>query len=539
MPGCSSRSPARACSISESPPGAAPARHRFLTRNRLIAALGTGTVVVEAHARSGAANTAAHSVGLGRPLMAVPGPITSSASVGCHRLLAAERDPARLVTGVDDVLVAIGSASDVAAIPVDPVRLRGDQLADRVDALDPAARQVFDCVSGPRLDRPGPARHRGRAADPPGHPDAADAGTDRPDRGVRRGLPDPSVGPCRAGVTSDCAWRVDLPRRARDGRPMAGGSDGARVDLAAARAGLPPGLGQAVDAFERHLRLERNRSAHTVRAYVGDVVGFLEHLATLGGAQVADIELRHLRGWLGVLRARGVARATLARRAAALRTFSAWAHVAGLSETDVGQLLASPRPRRTLPAVLRTDEAAQLMTAPADPNVPEPVALRDRLVLELLYASGIRVAELVGLDVDDVDRRRRVLRVLGKGAKERTVPFGLPADRALDDWLRLGRPALAGPESGAALLLGVRGRRIDQRAVRALVHRRAAAVPGAPDLGPHGLRHTAATHLLEGGADLRAVQELLGHASLSTTQIYTHVSVERLRQTYQRAHPRA
>jgi integrase/recombinase XerC len=318
-----------------------------------------------------------------------------------------------------------------------------------------------------------------------------------------------------------------------------GRSSGERVDLAALRAGLPQALAEAADGFERHLRLERNRSAHTVRAYLGDTVGFLDHVARLGGRGLGDIELAHLRGWLGVLRSRGASRATLARRAAALRTFCAWAYATGLVEADVGQLLASPRPRRHLPAVLRADEAAQLMTAVDDPEAPEPVVLRDRVVLELLYASGIRVAELVGLDVDDVDRRRRVLRVLGKGAKERTVPYGQPADRALDRWLRHGRPVLAGPNSGGALLLGVRGGRLDQRAVRTIVHRAADSVPGAPDLGPHGLRHTAATHLLEGGADLRAVQELLGHASLSTTQIYTHVSVERLRRSYQRAHPRA
>jgi integrase/recombinase XerC len=172
-------------------------------------------------------------------------------------------------------------------------------------------------------------------------------------------------------------------------------------------------------------------------------------------------------------------------------------------------------------------------------DVPEPEALRDRLVAELLYATGVRVSELAGLDVDDVDRHRRVLRVLGKGAKERTVPYGLAADRALDDWLARGRPALAAAGSGPALLLGVRGGRIDPRTVRRVVHQLAAAVPGAPDVGPHGLRHSAATHLLEGGADLRSVQEVLGHANLSTTQIYTHVSVERLRRTYQQAHPRA
>ncbi len=167
------------------------------------------------------------------------------------------------------------------------------------------------------------------------------------------------------------------------------------------------------------------------------------------------------------------------------------------------------------------------------------MTLRDRLVLELLYATGVRVSELVGMDIDDVDRRRRVVRVLGKGNKQRTVPYGLAADDALQRWLREGRPVLAGPKSGAALVLGVRGARIDPRTVRTIVHRRVAEVPGAADIGPHGLRHTAATHLLEGGADLRTVQELLGHASLATTQIYTHVSVERLRAAYKQAHPRA
>jgi integrase/recombinase XerC len=312
-----------------------------------------------------------------------------------------------------------------------------------------------------------------------------------------------------------------------------------RIDLAALRAALPDELAAAADAFERHLGLERNRSPHTVRAYLGDVVGFLDHLARLGGRRVAEIELATLRGWLGIQRSRGVARATMARRSAALRTFCAWAHTAGLIEDDPGQLLASPKARRNLPSVLRADEAEQLMAVPEDSELPVAVRLRDRLVVELLYASGIRVSELVGLDIDDVDRRRRVLRVLGKGSKERTVPYGQPADRALEQWLADGRPELTTPASGAALVLGVRGGRIDQRTVRTIVHQRAAAVPGAPDLGPHGLRHTAATHLLEGGADLRTVQELLGHASLATTQIYTHVSVERLRATYRRAHPRA
>ncbi len=167
------------------------------------------------------------------------------------------------------------------------------------------------------------------------------------------------------------------------------------------------------------------------------------------------------------------------------------------------------------------------------------MALRDRAILEVLYATGVRVGELVGLDVDDIDLSRHLITVLGKGNKQRAVPFGLPAAAALDRWMRFGRPSLVAKDSGAALFLGARGRRLDARIVRSLVHSRVAQVEGAPDVGPHGMRHTAATHLLEGGADLRSVQEFLGHASLATTQIYTHVSVERLRAAYRQAHPRA
>jgi integrase/recombinase XerC len=177
--------------------------------------------------------------------------------------------------------------------------------------------------------------------------------------------------------------------------------------------------------------------------------------------------------------------------------------------------------------------------AVSGPDLNEPVACRDHALLELLYGTGIRVGELVGLDIDDVDRERRVVRVLGKGGRQRTVPFGVPAGRAVDAWIERGRPALARAGSGRALFLGSRGGRLDQRAARAVVHRRLADVPGAPDLGPHGLRHSAATHLVEGGADLRSVQEILGHASLTTTQLYTHVSVDRLRRTFDQAHPRA
>jgi integrase/recombinase XerC len=345
----------------------------------------------------------------------------------------------------------------------------------------------------------------------------------------------------RTARMSRCAWRLASGCRVGQRQcvpPHRPVEPAQHPHTAERRAGLQPRLSDAVDQFERHLTLERNRSAHTVRAYLGDVVGMLDHLQQLGGRSVADLDLRVLRGWLAVLREQGVARSTLARRSAALRSFCSWAHRAGLVDQDPGQLLATPKAHRTLPAVLRADEAAQLMDVD-DEAAPEPVRWRDRLVVELLYATGIRVSELVGLDLDDIDRRRHVLRVLGKGNKQRSVPYGLAADDALGRWLAEGRPVLVTAESGPALLVGVRGRRIDPRTVRTVVHRRSAAVTGAPDLGPHGLRHTAATHLLEGGADLRTVQEVLGHANLATTQIYTHVSVERLRATYRQAHPRA
>ncbi|MBD8869046.1 tyrosine recombinase XerC [Nocardioides donggukensis] len=292
--------------------------------------------------------------------------------------------------------------------------------------------------------------------------------------------------------------------------------------------------------YERHLVSERDLAPHTVRAYLGDVRTLLVHAGRLGHAGVDTLDLRSLRSWLALQQTTGRSRTTLARRATAARVFTAWLLRSGRAEVDAGALLGSPRAGRPLPEVLRPDEARALVeSAAAAADDGSPVGLRDVAILELLYATGIRVGELCGLDVDDLDFERNVLRVLGKGRKERTVPFGHPAARAVRRWLEDGRPSLRVEGAGAALLLGARGRRIDQRAVRRIVHARVAEVPGAPDLGPHGLRHTAATHLLEGGADLRTVQELLGHASMSTTQIYTHVSSERLRTAYRQAHPRA
>ena len=308
----------------------------------------------------------------------------------------------------------------------------------------------------------------------------------------------------------------------------------------AADVGLPEPMAQVLAAYERHLVSERDLTPHTVRAYVGDIRGMLEQAARLGHTDVDTLDVRTLRSWLATQQTLGKARTTMARRATAVRVFTAWAQRTGRSAVDPGALLGSPKAHRTLPPALRVDEARALLEAAAThADDGSAVGSRDVAILELLYATGIRVGELCGLDVDDLDHERRVVRVFGKGRKERTVPFGRPAERAVDAWLRTGRPALAAPGAGGALFLGARGRRIDQRAVRTLVHARLRDVPGAPDLGPHGLRHTAATHLLEGGADLRTVQELLGHASLATTQIYTHVTTDRLRQAFRQAHPRA
>lgn len=296
----------------------------------------------------------------------------------------------------------------------------------------------------------------------------------------------------------------------------------------------------ALEDFERHLVAQRNLTPHTVRAYTGDVADLLRHATALGKTSLDDVDLRCLRSWLANQQTRGRSRTTLARRASTARAFTAWAVATGRARTDAGLRLAMPKAQRTLPHALTVDDArslVDLMTEQAREG--GPLGLRDAAIIELLYASGIRVGELTALDIDDLDQHRRTARVFGKGRKERTVPYGLPAAQALDAWLTRGRREVAVAGSGAALFLGARGARIDPRAVRTLVHARLAEVPGAPDLGPHGLRHTAATHLLEGGADLRVVQELLGHASPATTQLYTHVSTDRLRSAYRQAHPRA
>lgn len=300
-----------------------------------------------------------------------------------------------------------------------------------------------------------------------------------------------------------------------------------------------------LEAFTRHLEVELGRSAHTVRAYRHEASELLRHLREVERIEPADLDLPALRSWLGARAETGAAPSSLARSAAAARTFTTWLAGTGQIPTDVGGRLRAPRRGRRLPTVLTAEQAATLMEdGPAAQTASDPrqraLELRDTAVLELLYSSGLRVSELVELDRSGIDRHQHTVRVRGKGDKERIVPVGIPALDAIDDWLAHGRGALADPDrAGDALFLGARGARLGARAVRTLLDRRAARAGMPRHITPHTLRHSAATHLVEGGADLRSVQDYLGHSSLATTQVYTHVSAQRLRSTIDQAHPRA
>ena len=293
--------------------------------------------------------------------------------------------------------------------------------------------------------------------------------------------------------------------------------------------------------FQRHLEVERNLSVHTVRAYMGDLRSLFDHVEALGVSDISELQLSHLRSWLANQQIKGGARTTLSRRAVSVRLFTKWALKNKYAATDVGVSLATPKAHRTLPGVLDINDAKLAMDSMAMRAGEEetPIALRDVAMLELLYATGARVGELCGLDIGDIDYNRNTSRVLGKGNKERTIPMGRPAVKALQVWLKDGRAAIMNEQSAQAVFLGARGKRIDQRTVRTVVYEALSAIEGIERMGPHALRHSAATHLLEGGADLRTVQEILGHASLATTQIYTHVSTARLQKVFKQAHPRA
>ena len=288
-----------------------------------------------------------------------------------------------------------------------------------------------------------------------------------------------------------------------------------------------------VEEFSRHLNEERAHSLNTVRAYLGDLDSLIIHLKALGIEDISNLTISHLRSWLANQQTKGASRTTLSRRATSIKLFTKWAHKNGMLPSDVGANLVTPKAHRVLPEILdvkSADIAMQSLEAYAEES-GELTAIRNLAMIEMLYASGARVSELCGLDIKDIDWERQTIRVLGKGNKERVIPIGRPAIAALEKWLQV-RSQLANEKSKDALFLGARGKRIDQRQVREVVYK-------TIELGPHALRHSAATHLLEGGADLRTVQEILGHASLSTTQIYTHVSAERLHSAFKQAHPRA
>lgn len=290
-------------------------------------------------------------------------------------------------------------------------------------------------------------------------------------------------------------------------------------------------LQAAVGDFADHATLVLGRSPNTVKGYVSD-------LATLTGyADTFDaFTLAALRAWLADALRAGRSRSTLARRTAAARAFSTWAYRQGYIGQDVATRLKAPKVNRPLPNVVRGERAAELVEADTADDAHPAEHLRDRAILELLYATGMRVGELAGLDTADIELARGLARVTGKGNKQRVVPFGKEATIALNEWLEFGRSEIAKVDD--ALFVGTRGSRIDQRQVRRVVEH-AGLRAGVADISPHTLRHTAATHMLEGGADLRVVQEMLGHSSLQTTQIYTHVSAQRLKSVYDQAHPRA
>jgi integrase/recombinase XerC len=297
-------------------------------------------------------------------------------------------------------------------------------------------------------------------------------------------------------------------------------------------------LERAVSDFAIYLSAERGFSLHTVRSYTADLAD-LERFTNIRGIQTTDrLDLEILRDWLWDGSKAGLAKSTLARRSAAVRSFSSWLARTGAAPADVGTRLRAPKADHHLPRVLTRAQIDGLLNGLTErASGGDAIAARDLAIVELLYASALRVSEIVGLDLGDIDLGRLTVRVTGKGSKERVVPFGTPAGRAIVDYQKHRHELLADPTQ--AVFLGARGKRMGTRTVYELIAGLLEELPGSGPAGPHTLRHTAATHLLDGGADLRSVQELLGHASLGTTQLYTHVSAERLKESYRNAHPRA
>ena len=298
-------------------------------------------------------------------------------------------------------------------------------------------------------------------------------------------------------------------------------------------------LGQAKTDYSVYLSSAKGFSPNTVKAYLADVEDLCQTMKFESTDPVDLITLETLRDWLWRVSEKKASKATIARKSAAARAFTAWLLKTGSLHDDPGLRLRSPKASRTLPKVVSRESLEQVFTwLTTKATLDNPSGLRDLAMVELLYATGARVSELAALDLGDIDYSRNIVRLMGKGSKERMVPFGQPARDALDNWIRLARNEFVGEATGSALFLNSRGQRVGVRQIYALVANLLESTATGV-AGPHALRHSAATHLLDGGADLRAVQELLGHASLGTTQIYTHVSIERLKDGYKNAHPRA
>lgn len=295
----------------------------------------------------------------------------------------------------------------------------------------------------------------------------------------------------------------------------------------------------AIRSFLNFLKVERNSSELTIKSYTDDLQHVTEFFEEQTGRvpEPADIEVSQLRNYVAYLHECGYARSTVARRLACLRSFFRYCNREGICETNPAKPLRTPRAGRKLPHFLTTEEIGKLLLAPP---ANRDDGLRDRAILETMYSAGLRVAEVVGLNLDDLDRSAGVLRVLGKGRKERVAPVGSYAMRALDRWLAVRKPdEKADPVEQQAIFLNRFGRRLTTRSIGRMLEKHIKTTGLSSQTSPHTLRHSFATHLLDGGADLRSVQELLGHKSLTTTQIYTHVSTKRLRETYESAHPHA
>lgn len=299
-------------------------------------------------------------------------------------------------------------------------------------------------------------------------------------------------------------------------------------------------IDDSVSRFLHEMEAARDASVHTLRAYRGDLDLFVQSLPQADATELSDITLEDCRSWVWAMSTKGDAASSISRRVSSVKSLFHWLHARGDTPTDIAGRLAAPKKPKHLPRVVtKTAMTEVLDSLAALADTGDPIAIRDLAIWELMYASALRVSEVVGISEHHFDWTDNTVRVLGKGSKERIVPFGTPARAALIAYRDTGRPALPVGEGTTAFFVGARGKKLTTRTVYELVSRIIGEIPGQGPKGPHTLRHTAATHLLDGGADLRSVQEILGHASVGTTQIYTHVSSERLKAAYKTAHPRA